>query len=48
MTEDEKKEFEEFLKWKTEKAKQAASTETKESEGIPVDAEDGKKGCSLN
>ena len=42
MTEEEKKEFEEFLKWKAEKAKQAASTETEESPDIPVDDEDAK------
>lgn len=42
MTEEDKKEFEEFLKWKAEKAKQAASTETEESPEIPVDVEDVK------
>ena len=42
MTEEEKKEFEEFLKWKAEKAQQAASTETKESSEKPADAEDVK------
>lgn len=40
MTEDEKKEFEEFLKWKAEKAKQMDSTKTEESAEISVDAEE--------
>ena len=41
MTEEDKREFEEFLKWKAEKAQQA-STETEESPEIPVDVEDAK------
>ena len=40
MTEEEKKEFEEFLKWKAEKAKQAAYTETEKPTEILVDIED--------
>ena len=40
MTEEEKKEFEEFLKWKAEKAKQMDSTKTEESAEISVDAEE--------
>lgn len=42
MTEEEKKEFEEFLKWKAEKAQQAASKETEEPLEKPVDVEDVK------
>ena len=42
MTEEEKKEFEEFLKWKAEKAKQVASTEKEESPAPHVDAEETK------
>ena len=42
MTEEDKKEFEEFLKWKAEKAKQTASTETEKSVETPVDVEDTK------
>ena len=42
MTEEDKKEFEEFLKWKAEKAKQAVSTETEESPDISLDVEDVK------
>ena len=42
MTEEEKKEFEEFLKWKAEKAQQATSTEIEESSEIPVGVEDVK------
>lgn len=42
MTEEEKKEFEEFLKWKAEKAKMAASTETEESSETPVEVDDTK------
>ena len=42
MTEEEKKEFEDFLKWKAEKAQHAASSETEESPEIPVDVEDVK------
>jgi len=40
MTEEEKKEFEEFLKWKAEKVKQMDSTKTEESAEISVDAEE--------
>ena len=43
MTDEEKKEFEEFLKWKAEKAQLVASTEKEESAGTPVDAEDVNK-----
>lgn len=39
MTEDEKKEFEEFLEWKAEKAKQMVPAETKETSETPVDVE---------
>ena len=42
MTEEEKKEFEEFLKWKSERAKQSDSTETEESSEVPVDVGDDK------
>ena len=42
MTEEDKKEFEEFLKWKADKAKLAASTETEKSVETPVDVEDTK------
>ena len=42
MTEEEKKEFEEFLKWKAEKAKMAASTETEDSLETPVEVDDTK------
>ena len=40
MTEEEKKEFEEFLKWKAEKARLIDSTKTEESAEISVDAEE--------
>lgn len=39
MTEEEKKEFEEFLKWKAKKTSQAVSTEAEEISDSPVDAE---------
>lgn len=42
MTEEDKKEFEEFLKWKAEKAKQTVPTETEKSVETPVDVEDTK------
>ena len=42
MTEEDKKEFEEFLKWKAEKAQKAVSTETEESPEKPVDVEEIK------
>ena len=42
MTDEEKKEFEEFLKWKAEKAQQTTSTEKEESSEIPVDVEEVK------
>lgn len=42
MTEEEKKEFEEFLKWKAEKAQQAPSKETEKPLEKTVDVEDVK------
>ena len=44
MTEEEKREFEEFLKWKAEKAKMAASAETEVSSDTPVESDDTKPG----
>lgn len=48
MTEEEKKEFEEFLKWKAEKAKQIDSTKTEETAEISVDAEEVNKPENAN
>jgi len=42
MTEEEKKEFEEFLKWKAEKARMAASVETEVSSDTPAESDDTK------
>lgn len=42
MTEEEKKEFEEFLKWKAEKAKQTVSSQTEKPSGTPVEVNDAK------
>ena len=42
MTDEEKKEFEEFLKWKADKAKLAASKEIEESPASPLDVEDNE------
>lgn len=42
MTEEENKEFEEFLKWKAEKAQQSSIIEKEESPDSPVDVEDNE------
>ena len=42
MTEEENKEFEEFLKWKAEKAQQSSIIEKEESPASPVDVEDNE------